>query len=271
MLQLKHVKLDFDGVSASGKKILFVSDIHAIVMSQQGAERELAYEKERFAVFERETAVSTLERFEDVAAYVNSEDVDLLILGGDIVDCPSEANIKLLSEQLQKLTKPYIYVTGNHDWNYSWDYLSEKSRNTYLASLSAVTGCSMEAEVIQWEGIRILAVNSSENRVYPEALRLLRENAVKDEPLLIVMHVPFSTPDLRRISMENWNFETTLGNGGLVMDQVTEEFFKELKGQSGAVILGGHVHGFDDGLLSCGLRQIAAPAGCKGEAVLIEI
>lgn len=271
MLQLRNVKLNFENVSARGKKILFVSDIHVVSLSQMGEERELNYERERQKIFEKESELPTLERLKDVVAYVNSEDIDLLILGGDIIDCPSESNMKLLAEQLGKLTKPYIYVTGNHDWNYSWDYLSKASREKYLTALSEVTGCAVEAELLNREGVQILALNSSENRIYPSALKLLHEIRENNKPCLIVMHVPFSTADLRKISMKNWNFETTMGDGGLDMDSETERFYRDLEFCPSAVILGGHVHGFDDNYLTCGVRQIVAPAGCRGEAVLIEI
>ena len=38
------------------------------------------------------------------------------LLGGDVIDFPSQGNLSFLEKNLEMLEMPYLYVPGNHDW-----------------------------------------------------------------------------------------------------------------------------------------------------------
>ncbi len=58
--------------------------------------------------------------------------MDAVLLGGDTIDFPSKANINYLQECLSDLSVPYMYVNGNHDWTYPWEYMTDYGKSEYL-------------------------------------------------------------------------------------------------------------------------------------------
>ena len=115
--------------------LLFLTDTHAIVQSQGASEQEEANEEARYPTFFNEEGVPPAEQFPEWVRYANENGVDAVLLGGDIIDTPSEANLRWLEEQLGQLDMPYLYVNGNHDWTYPWEYMTEAGKEAYLRGI----------------------------------------------------------------------------------------------------------------------------------------
>ena len=267
--QEELVQLNF-GSDNKKVKILFASDMHVIALKDGEDARILAYEKERAEGFVSMDIPDTREMFLGFVEYANLLQPDMVVFGGDIIDCPSQGNLTFLAEQLKRLEMPYVYTTGNHDWNFSWEYLEDSSRERNLPFLCKAVGMNLEACYREIKGIQFLTVDSSRGNIAIKALDILEE-CHREKPLCIVMHVPFSTVRLREMSIKNWGFETTMGGGALPIDDVTEHFYEKLAEFEQCIIFGGHVHGFDNQVLGNGAIQIVAPAGCQGKVALIEL
>ena len=70
--------------------------------------------------FAGQDGTSSQEMFAQAMDYAREEGVDGVLLGGDIIDSPSQENLTFLSEELSTLSMPYLYTPGNHDWTYPW-------------------------------------------------------------------------------------------------------------------------------------------------------
>ena len=108
--------------------LLFLTDTHMIVRDREAVGQEAENEESRYPGFQNEEGVPSAEQFTEWIRYANEANVDAVLLGGDIIDTPSSANLKWLEEQLAQLNMPYLYVNGNHDWTYPWEYMTETGK-----------------------------------------------------------------------------------------------------------------------------------------------
>ena len=94
-----------DGISGD-YELLFVTDAHAVIpldtQEQTDAAEETEqiqnYAQERYKGFLGEDGTSSAEQFSRVVDYANEEEVDGVLLGGDIIDSPSRENLDFLSK-----------------------------------------------------------------------------------------------------------------------------------------------------------------------------
>ena len=95
---------------------------------------------------------SDKERLDSAIAYVNENEIDFVIFGGDQIhnadDENTDAQLDALEESLSSLTVPYYGVTGNHDQGdpaKDWKYIerglpvrfSLTHKNTFLVGINA--------------------------------------------------------------------------------------------------------------------------------------
>lgn len=285
---------DGDGEPSTRKneiKILFLSDLHIICEPSElsgssnlnkfseilrdndtwEARQDIVdYVRNRSIYFEKDGIHNTRAQFEEFVAYIKENEFDLVIFGGDVIDCPSSENLRYLKQQLQELEVPYFVTSGNHDWNYSWEYLSDKSRACYQPILQEAVGQVMDGKEITKYGIQFLIVDSSDNKISGTALQALLE-CEKTQPICVIMHVPYTTETLRQLSLQKWGFETTIGGKGVAMNETTSVFLAQLKQFENVLLLCGHVHEFADEMLCDKVRQVVAPAGCEGKGVVLHL
>eukprot|EP00913_Durusdinium_trenchii_P002744 g2538.t1 len=54
-----------------------------------------------------------------------TQQVDLVTLGGDLVNFPSLQSVEKMLTELTRLQVPFLYTSGNHDWHlerlYAWE------------------------------------------------------------------------------------------------------------------------------------------------------
>lgn len=115
--------------------LLFITDTHMVVRGEDVSAQEKENEDLRFPEFVNEEGVPSAEQFPEWIRYANETEVDGVLLGGDIIDTPSAANLQWLEEQLAGLDMPWLYVNGNHDWTYPWEYMTEAGKEAYLRGI----------------------------------------------------------------------------------------------------------------------------------------
>ena len=99
------------------KKLLFafVMLCSLVVVAQEG--------KIKFAVL-ADTHVgsyaSATQDLRDAIADINSQsDIDFIIIAGDITEFGTDEEIMAVKKELEANKKPYLFVPGNHDTNWS--------------------------------------------------------------------------------------------------------------------------------------------------------
>lgn len=274
-LDITEKTLVIPGITG-GYSFLFLSDTHMITLD--GTEEEQITENAlpRTGLFKDSQGTEAYENFPVWMEYANETDMELVLLGGDIIDFPSEANLKLLTENLEKLQMPYAFTLGNHDWTYPWEYMTAAGREQYRPLFAPFTEENPAAHIMEMEELVILCVDNSSNQVEAEALSVTEEALSIGKPVIVMLHVPFSTETLIENAAALWNSPVSIGmadKGGIFPDANTLAFQEKiLAGDSPVVcVLAGHVHFSDEAMLTDSVVQYVAGAGYLNEGIVLKI
>lgn len=255
---------------------LFLSDTHVIQLDGSESEQITENALPRIELFKDAEGISSAERFPEWVDYANKQEVDMVLLGGDIIDFPSKANLKLLKENIGRLKMPYTFALGNHDWTYPWDYMTAEGRNAYRPLFHDFTGGNPAASVTEYEELVILSVDNSPNRIEETALAVVDEALSLEKPVLVIAHVPFSTESILKKAGSVWSSPVSIGmaeEGGIFPDANTLAFQEKILAENSPVfcVLSGHVHFSDESALTDSVIQIVNGAGYAGEGVLLQL
>lgn len=258
--------------------LLFVTDTHIVIPDQEATEQQAENEAQRVQMFVNAEGISSAEQFADWVQYANEIQADAVLLGGDIIDTPSDANVKWLEEQLSQLNMPYLYVNGNHDWTYPWEYMTEVGRETYLPLLEPFMQGNTEIQALELGELMIVGIDDSTNQVssgvLPEYERVLEQG----KPTIVMCHVPFMTQSALSRAREVWGSPVVIGGGnygGIYPNDDSAQFLELTTGTESPVVLmlAGHVHFYDRDVIEegKGLLQLIGGAGYEGNAILLHI
>ncbi len=265
--------------------LLFLTDTHIILPETDASQEIIDYASQRLALFTEEGGTASSDQFLSWIALSNEQKVDVLLLGGDIIDSPSPANIGYLKDALEQLEIPYIYTLGNHDWTYPWEYMTENGREEYLPLLSPYmvspeneSSGNTTVHTLELDDFLILAVNNSDNQIPPEALEEYKKIAETGKPILLLLHVPFYTQPLLEKTSVVWQNGVVLGggiHGGIYPNDVSAEFMGLITAKDSpvAAVLAGHVHLSNVSYIQGEkeILQITGDAGFKGKGTMIHI
>lgn len=259
-------------------ELLFLTDTHVVVRDEQAGEDVVSYVSERYPMFHNAEGVDSQTQFEAYIRYANEQGVDGVLFGGDIIDSPSEANLIWLAGQLQQLSAPYLYVPGNHDWTYPWEYMTEEGRQALLPLLEPVMQGNTEIHSLDFGEFLAVGVNDSANQVSGEALPEFEKLYVDKKPLLVLVHVPFMTQSVLGRAREIWSSPVVIGAGnygGIYPDEDSERFVTLLTAADSPVelVLAGHVHFYDKDVIEGdkNVLQLTGAAGYEGNVMLLHV
>lgn len=258
--------------------LLFLTDTHIVTPDPEANEQQAENETQRAGMFVNAEGISSAEQFSYWVKYANEMQVDAVLLGGDIIDTPSDTNLKWLENQLSQFNMPYLYVNGNHDWTYPWEYMTEVGRETYLPLLEPFMQGNTEIQSLELGELTIIGIDDSTNQVsagvLPEYERLLAQG----KPTIVMCHVPFMTQSALSRAREVWNSPVVIGGenyGGIQPNEDSAQFLELTTGTESPVelMLSGHVHFYDRGVIEegKGLLQLIGGAGYEGNAILLHI
>jgi len=255
---------------------LFLSDTHMITLDGTEDEQVTENALPRTGLFKDAQGTESCKNFPVWMEYANETDMDMVLLGGDIIDFPSEANLRLLTENLESLQMPYAYTLGNHDWTYPWEYMTAAGREQYRPLFAPFTEENPAAHMIEYEELVILCVDNSSNQVEAEALPVTEEALSIGKPVIVMLHVPFSTKTLIEKAAAVWSSPVSIGmadKGGIFPDANTLAFQEKILAADSPVVcvLAGHVHFSDDAMLTDSIVQLAAGAGYLNEGIVLKI
>lgn len=265
--------------------LLFLTDTHIVLPETETSQEIIDYSNQRLTQFTEENGIVSSDQFLSWISPSSEWNLDALLLGGDIIDSPSPANISYLNDSLEQLSIPYIYTLGNHDWTYPWEYMTEKGKEEYLPLLSPYM-VSTENEfcenttfhTLEFDDFIIAAINNSDNQIPPEALEEYKKIAEKNKPILLLLHVPFYTQSLLDKTSSVWQNGVVLGggiHGGIYPNDISAEFIGLVTAKNSpvAAVLAGHVHLSDISYIQGEkeILQITGDAGFKGKGTIIHI
>jgi len=216
---LLHLRAD--EVEAQGVRLLHITDSH-ISLANEAPPRS----SRMFTAFMRSKnrdtkAVTTPQQeFSRLVGMVGDLNVDVVVLGGDIMNFPSNQTVTWVLEQLQLSGKDFLFTSGNHDWLLegqqgaaSYDAartpeLETTFRPLYARSLSSggpcyaalghwtrpgvgiLYGCTKVRDVL------ILFVDNSNYQVDDDQLEFVRVQvaSAQNSPVVVLLHIPLMLP-----------------------------------------------------------------------------
>lgn len=251
-------------------ELLFLTDTHIALESLENSDEVINYAMQRAPLFQDAEGIPSAELYPSWMDYAVKEELDGVLLGGDIIDFPSLANVFFLQEQHAKLNMPYIYVLGNHDWTYPWDYMTESGKQEYLPMLESMMSGNTAIQSYDYGEFIVVAVDNSSGQINPDALELYEDMLKQGKPVILMVHVPLLTESVLSKSMKEWDSEVVIGNeevGGIQPNDVTEQFITMTTSSESPVelVLAGHVHFYDKDYIQGDkdILQIVGDAGYK--------
>lgn len=258
--------------------LLFLTDTHVIIPDKEASAQAAENEAARTPMFMHEAGITPAEQLSEWIQYANEIKVDAFLLGGDIIDTPSSSNLKWLEEQLAGLDMPYLYVSGNHDWTYPWEYMTDTGKETYLPLLAPFMDGNTAIHSLDLGEITVVGIDDSSNQVnghvFPEYENILQQG----KPVIVVAHVPFMTQSVLGRARKVWNSPVVIGAGnygGIYPNEDSEKFVAMTTSSDSSVelVLAGHVHFYDKDVVEGekNVLQLVGGAGFKGEGLLIHL
>ena len=220
-----------------------------------------------------EAALPALIRYgEEIAA-------DLILMTGDIIDFPSEANLTLLKTCVDSCKVPFLYITGNHDWSYADDYHTENAAATYLTRVDAISGAADHAAIYEDDTVLVCAVDSGLDRIRKETLEAYltaaRRAKAMGKALILALHVPVHAETLVEDTVRVWRQELTIGEGAFgAEDPATMAFYNAVAVESDLapdVVIAGHVHFDHEDLFPNGTPQYITDIACDGHCRVLTL
>ncbi len=274
-----YEELDIEGVTKQ-YEFLFLTDTHMIVMDEADTQQMKENATPRYAEFQNKEGIASADQFQVWIDYANNEAVDAVLLGGDIIDYPSQANIAHFQTQINRLNMPYLYTLGNHDWTYPWDYMSESGKTTYLPMLESFTGENYSIHSLEYDEFIVVAMDNSTTQFSQESLDTFKEIYAKGKPIIVMIHVPLMTQSVlgRAREIRGADKRIVLGAenyGGIYPNEVSTEFMDLIVSENTPVklVLAGHVHFYDKDYIegTQPVLQIVGDAGFNGSAIHLTI
>ncbi|MCQ2396194.1 MAG: metallophosphoesterase [Lentisphaeria bacterium] len=259
-MKVKGLKRDYN--------FLMICDLHVIAEDMSEAEEKSVHIiKDRMEnVFKTSgNTTSTLALFRKLGPVVNNCGADAVLLGGDICDFGSIANLNILKDELSKWTVPYMYTRADHDFRPWW---MAQEHEAEIAELGKAIDGDEDLMVMEFEDLLVVGYNKSTWNVTPDALKRFKEVYAKGKPIVIVSHVPFNSPvdpSFGEKIMSHENGRNLSWGKGCAYDAnaVTDEFLQMVYAENSPVklVLSGHMHYSADTMLSATCRQhMFAPA-----------
>ena len=182
-------------------KILQITDIHISIadeneagMMKYGERMHKAYSNPR-KHYIRDTSETTFQYFDDILQKAKNQNVNLLLLTGDIVNFPSAVSVKYVCDKLSRTGIPWLYISGNHDWHYEGlpgniDTLRETWTKKSLLPLYSGHNPLFYSAIIH--GINFVGIDNSTGVVNEDQIRFLEDQLTKPEPIMMISHIPYS-------------------------------------------------------------------------------
>ena len=268
----RHTRLAIPGVR--GRHLLMhISDTHISTVDALSSDEERAETAKNEAVWEsykerfarglldfakgndepygdpqRIPTAAAFDKLMDLAAELQPE---ALLLSGDNLDHAHGAGERYLARKLAEYPGRFLCVPGNHE----------------APVLPGVYGAGVRT--LELEGFRIAAIDDSQKTVTAEDLAALRRVCAEGVPVIVLCHVPISTPPCREELHRLIDYF-------YIDDELADEngrAFAALCAHDDAVkaVLCGHVHGFHRVEIAPGKPQIIGSQGMAGAVHLVEV
>ncbi len=262
--------------------ILFIADMHLSLCDDRDME---VYDKavSRYGSMMDANGRPSYQTFHEFIDYANAEEPDLFIMGGDILDSAMLASVNFMQSELKNINVPYMYMLGNHDFEYGNEYFSKRAYEEYRPRVTEVSGSENGAHLFDVAGIHIFAADDANNQFTKDELNEFKKVCEDGRPVLFVSHVPFEPnmgdTTLLEKSIElfgtdgDGNSRALIGEHSVTPNETTKEMMDIILADDSPVfcVLAGHVHYLHEDLLTPDITQIVSGAAFRSRGVLLHL
>ena len=273
---------------SSSKKIAWVSDAHIVAdYTNRGSdvtssESEIA-SRYNMMVTDDQT-VHSEDLWPQIIDYINNNNFDAVIFGGDLMDYYSDNNYKVLSDGYKKLKSGIkkMYIRGSTDDHDAWTGRTNHDVSYALSKHSSLDGNS-DSKYIDLGGVRIVGLNWSANAsVDATKAQSLIKSATGS--VILASHVPIAS-QTDASGLEQWcrsvhnnqvyywannSYKWIIGNNSSMNTLLNDYIYSNnTKVKS---VLAGHVHtGVWNGNITSNVSEHIFPGAFRGIIGVVEL
>lgn len=255
--------------------IAWVSDVHMITDYTAGDVGEASLEtvRNRYETLSiTPDGVHGRELWPMIIDYLNYNDFDAVIFGGDIIDYCSTSNMEALEMGFNRLKYPddrILYIRADHDYGTWYSDGTTGFDEVKCAELhAALDGDDNTRKYIDFGDLIIAGVNRSTSAPGEDQIEVLTELYGRGVPVIAATHVPYFSmvdPSLEELSMlvRNRRYYWNPGGDLYGIDENTRKILDLIYADDTQcrLVLAGHLHAAWEGEINFGLRQhIFSPA-----------
>lgn len=284
LLREETVTVEVEGLERA-YKIAWVSDLHMISDTEPAedvAKDQIETIRSRYeSMFVTKEGIASRELWPKIVAYLNENEFDAVILGGDIMDYCSRKNLDAFNAYYEQIKPPVMYIRSDHD--YGWWYSGETMKKTDAMKLHSgqiIDKDARDSMQLDFESFTILGINRSCWNMSPKYLKWFErqyQKAVDDgKQVIIATHVPYESKvdeSLQQFSMETRNKIYYWGGEDYMPNEITGEFLDLIYAEDTAVsqILAGHMHASWDGAITDEVSQHIFSPAYEGNVGVIHV
>lgn len=265
-------------------ELAWVSDLHMITNHEPAEDVMPEYIETligRYEFFKTADGMYSDELWPEIVKYLNYNEFDGIIFGGDMLDYYSESNRQVFMEDFEKLREdvPVLYIRADHDYEYNYGGEALPEVKTHELH-TTIDGDELSDKYLDFDEFIMIGVNGSTKDMPAHQYDIIASQYEKGKPVIIATHVPYESlydntdgeipedfDSLEEHSMKAknkvyyWTYFSQQGQ--YVPNEITRKYQDLIYSQDTLVhqVLAGHVHAKWDGMISEKVRQhIFTPA-----------
>ena len=203
------------------------------------------------------------------------EGTDLLLLTGDVIDCPSDGNVKTLKEGVRDSDMPTLFAVGNHDWSFADDYHTPNATALHHPKFADLCDGNPYISWVEYEDLIVCAVDNSRHRVSETTVDRFMSLCGEGKPLILIMHVPLYVASMEADCLATWHQLLMMGDKAFYGDDPHVKRFYEAVALDPdtpvKAVITGHLHFHHEDVLPNGVPQIVTDKGYTGGCRVIRV
>lgn len=273
ILNIKTEELMINGIQRE-YRFLHIADLHAVLYDERERSDRAEYLRPRIKDFS-EDGINPTERMNALIEYIHAHasELDAVLFSGDIIDCPSEKSLEYLKDVLYALPVPYMFVLGNHDWQYADEDKKNVAKFLHRHQFNDYTKGNPYFHKKQFGELTFLGVDNSIGYYEAGLADVLEQPFHQEKNIILLQHIPFYAATLSQDNKTWWHGHDYIF--GSLQDEGLDnrKVYEMVTSQENNVkaVFAGHLHFFHRDILDGGIPQYIAPYGASGGALLYHI
>jgi len=240
-----------------------VSDAHITYAAAEDSEEERnIMERDHASYASKEGFAPPLEVWDLLKEHIKEDkDADALLVTGDMFSFFNLSTYHLIRSMLRDFPLEVLYTPGNHE------FCTPPSgqvdiQQVYHEYYDALMCGDADFWVRDYEDFLIIGINNSDHDITPSQMERFREQAARNLPILLLMHVAVRSDSYIETIKQNWqglNMYFLFENNDSARNKEFSDLIRSPQGNVSAIIAG-HVHAAHEGEYAPGKMQyVAAP------------